>query len=285
MKETEIQDFWNRYPCGDLLMKGQLPKKANLSHYADFFDSYDKYRYSKESHILDCLDEISFRGKRVLEIGLRQGADSEQIIRRGGIWSGIDLTSESVRRVQIRLNLRGLSYETLREGSALSIPFEDNAFDIVFSHGVLHHIPDIRKAQSEIYRVLRPNGELIVMVYAAISLNYLLSICVLRRIGLIVLCALHLDPGGIYTQHLRNARLKGLAGYLRMRNFIHKSTDGPLNPYSKVYSKRTVQKDFPNFQLVKTHKHYMHAPPLPVSWLPLGKIMGWHLWCHFAPKK
>jgi hypothetical protein len=44
---------------------------------------YDAFRYSREGHILGCLDGIDFRGAKLLEIGLGQGADSEQIIRRG----------------------------------------------------------------------------------------------------------------------------------------------------------------------------------------------------------
>ena len=86
----------------------------------------------------------------MLEIGLGQGAESEQIIRRGARWSGLDLTRESVDRVAMRMTLRGLGYDDLRQGSALAIPWPDDSFDIVFSHGVLHHIPDIARAQSEI---------------------------------------------------------------------------------------------------------------------------------------
>jgi ubiquinone/menaquinone biosynthesis C-methylase UbiE len=44
------------------------------------------------------------------------------------------------------------------------IPFPDNHFDLVFSACVFHHIPSAEhgKALSEIYRVLRPGGRLVV---------------------------------------------------------------------------------------------------------------------------
>ena len=64
------------------------------------------------------------------------------------------------------------------------MPFPDNSFDIVFSHGVLHHIPDVLAAQKEIARVLKPGGRLIAMLYARRSLNYLLAISVVRRLGI-----------------------------------------------------------------------------------------------------
>jgi len=62
--------------------------------------------------------------------------------------------------------LRNLAHEDLRQGSALDIPYADNSFDMVFSHGVLHHIPEIDRAQREIARVQCPGGELVLMVYA-----------------------------------------------------------------------------------------------------------------------
>lgn len=280
MNETDIQDFWNRYPCGDLQVGGLKQRRGD---YEAFFKDYDKFRYQQEAHILRGLDSIDFKGKQVLEIGLGQGADSEQIIKRGGIWSGLDLTPESIARVQTRFSLRQLPYQSIKQGSVLQIPYGDKSFDIVFSHGVLHHVPDIRTAQGEIHRVLRSDGDLIVMVYARRSLNYLISISVVRRLGLLVLYFMKRNPGGIFGGHLANARAMGLKRYLCMENFIHKNTDGPFNPYSKVYDLQTVKKDFPNFRIVRSYHRYMHAPPLPVHWLPLGGALGWHLWVHMRP--
>jgi ubiquinone/menaquinone biosynthesis C-methylase UbiE len=279
MTEDEVREFWNEHPCGDHQVAGLA------GDYEDFFRRYDAFRYAREGHILQCLDAIDFKGKSVLEIGLGQGADSEQIIRRGGLWSGVDLTRESVERVSTRLRLRELSHHALVQGSALALPFPDASFDIVFSHGVLHHIPDIRHAQAEIARVLKADGELIAMLYARRSINYLVSIGVVRRIGLALLALSGIDPGGIYGQHLRNARAIGLRRYLKMQNFVHRNTDGPLNPYSKVYSLRQVTEDFANFAFVKAYQVFMYAPPLPVRKLPLAHLLGWHLWVHMRPNK
>jgi SAM-dependent methyltransferase len=219
-----------------------------------------------------------------LEIGLGQGADSEQIIRRGGYWSGLDLTTESVARVRTRLQLRNLPYDDIRQGSALEIPYPNASFDMVFSHGVLHHIPEIRAAQAEIARVLKPDGELIIMVYAKWSFNHIVAISLLRRLGLSAMHFLGMKPGGIYSDHLQNARRCGLWNYMKIENFIHKNTDGPHNPYSKVYDRAEIRKDFPAFRIDKSYKRWMHGPPLPVSWLPLGNLMGWHLWVHLKPR-
>jgi SAM-dependent methyltransferase len=278
--ERSIREFWNSYPCDDQNSGGPG------TSYDEFFRRYDTLRYSRarQEHILDCLDGIDFCGKRVLEIGLGQGAESEQIIRRGAIWSGIDLTPESVARVRARLSLRQLPHERLELGSALRLPFTAASFDIVFSHGVLHHIPEIGVAQTEIARVLKPGGELVAMLYAKFSLNYLVAISVVRRLTLIVRYLAGSRRGGETGRHLAIARRIGLPNYLRMRNFIHCATDGALNPYAKVYDLATVRKDFPSFKVTRHYRRYMVAHPLPVAWLPLDRLLGWHLWVHMKPR-
>lgn len=280
--ENEIKDFWQTHPCGAELV-GDLTDETRAT-YLDFFKRYDKYRYSIEPHILLNLDRIDFNEKKILEIGLGQGADSEEIVRRGGIFSGVDLTDEAVKRTRMRFSLKDLQFKRIEQASALELPFAENSFDIVFSHGVLHHIPEIAAAEKEIFRVLKPTGELVVMLYAKWSLNYLLSIYVLRRLGLLLLYTFGVRAGGIYGDHLNNARKMGIWKYLSMKNFINVSTDGPFNPYSKVYGLREVRADFPDFEIVNDDKHFMHAPPLPVKWLPLARFLGWHLWVTMKPR-
>ncbi|MEJ7623567.1 MAG: class I SAM-dependent methyltransferase [Pyrinomonadaceae bacterium] len=281
--EPEIKDFWETHPCGAELV-GDLTAESREA-YLDFFDRYDQFRYSTEGHILTNLDRINFDGKRVMEIGLGQGADAEQIARRGAIYSGIDLTDEAVKRTKMRFHLKELSYHRIEKASASRLPFGDASFAIVYSHGVLHHIPEIREAQAEIARVLKPTGRLIVMLYAKRSLNYMASILLARRAGLAAMYAIGMNPAGIYGDHLANARKMGLGNYLSMRNFINVSTDGPCNPYSKVYDRRELEADFTDFDIVGSHKEFMHAPPLPVGRLPFARLLGWHLWVEMKPKK
>ena len=152
MLESDVATFWESHPCGDASVGGLVDTYDR--DYEAFFTDYDKARYAVESHIPACLDDLQVAGKRVLEIGLGQGAESEQLIRRGAIWSGLDVTAEAVSRVRTRLEQRDLPFSDIRQGSATAIRFPDDQFDLVFSHGVLHHIPDIRGAQRD-----RPSPE------------------------------------------------------------------------------------------------------------------------------
>lgn len=288
MDEQTVQDFWQNHACGDALVGGL--KERFGGDYERFFSDYDNFRYSTENHLPACFDALSLSGKRVLEIGLGQGADSESLIRRGARWSGIDLTAESVERVRTRLTLRDLPFEDLRQGSVLELPFADSTFDMVFSHGVLHHVPDVRQAEKEIHRVLKPGGELVIMMYARWSLNYLVSIALVRRAALLAaypLAQLGIvkADGGMLGGHLVNARKIGLLHYLRLKQFTHYNTDGPSNPYALVYDRRRIERDFPSFRVTRTYKRFMHAPPLPVHGLPGQRVMGWHLWAHLESAK
>lgn len=282
MLESDVATFWESHPCGDASVGGLVDTYDR--DYEAFFTDYDKARYAVESHIPACLDDLQVAGKRVLEIGLGQGAESEQLIRRGAIWSGLDVTAEAVNRVRTRLEQRNLPFSDIRRGSATAIPFPDDQFDLVFSHGVLHHIPDIRGAQREIHRVLRPDGRLVAMLYARRSLNYQVSIRIIRRAALLGAWPLrrHIHTG-MLADHLATAELEGLWSYLRMQRFLHANTDGPSSPFARVYNLKDVNRHFRDFEIRSWHQHYMHAPPLPVHGWPGGRVMGWHLWVELSP--
>lgn len=289
MDEQTVQRFWQEHACGDAQVGG-LHERFH-DDYETFFTDYDRFRYRNEAHLPACINALNVAGKRVLEIGLGEGAESERLIRGGADWSGVDLTAESIARVRTRLALRKLPHDELRQGSVLDLPFADDSFDMVFSHGVLHHVPDIEQAQREIHRVLHPHGELVIMLYARWSLNYLVSIGLLRRASL--LAAYPLDRVGllrlgftpaVLAAHLGNAKKLGLFRYLRLDEFVHHNTDGPTNPYALVYDRRRVEREFSSFRVTRAYKRFMHAPPLPVHGLPGEALMGWHLWVHLEPK-
>ena len=121
---------------------------------------------------------------------------------------------------------------------------------MVFSHGVLHHVPEIKQAEKEIHRVLRPGGELVIMMYARWSLNYLVSIALVRRAALLAaypLAGLGIVKrgDGMLGAHVENARRIGLGRYLRLKEFTHYNTDGPGNPYALVYDRTADRAGLP----------------------------------------
>ena len=275
--EPSIRDFWGAHPCGEHVVTSRF-----RDDYIRFFAEYDAHRYAENPHLIPCLDAIDWPGKQVLEIGLGQGADAEQIIRRGARWSGLDLTAEAVERVATRFRLRELPFEEIRQGSILQSPYDSHRFDIIFSHGVLHHVPQIRQASAEIERMLKPDGELVVVMYARWSWHYLISMAIYSRLTQAIAYLLRRRDGDVlgngYAEVIDNI---GVWRYLRMRTFTHHNTDGAANPYTKMYDLRRIRQDFPEFRVTRAYKRLM--PPAP--WLsgarpPLERLMGWYLWVH-----
>lgn len=284
---SDIKQFWNEQPVGSNFVAYEQGKS--------FYDRYDNFRYRTEGHILNELDAIDFKDKKVLEIGLGQGADSMQIINRGAIYHGIDLTEESVRRVKERFQLFDKPYESVHVANAENIPFPDQYFDIVYSHGVIHHSPQIQKIVSEIYRVLKPGGKAVVMLYHKSSYNYHISISILRRMGLLLLKPLPFLAKVIskitgeseerINRHKYHMKREGLS-YLNMKNFIHRSTDGPDNVYATVWTSKEARELFQEFNEINTNVHFLNERHLLGLQHILPKSLknsiahkyGWHLW-------
>jgi len=64
---SDIKQFWNEQPVGSNFVAYQQDKS--------FYDKYDDFRYRTEAHILDELNASGFKNRKVVEIGLGQGAD------------------------------------------------------------------------------------------------------------------------------------------------------------------------------------------------------------------
>jgi ubiquinone/menaquinone biosynthesis C-methylase UbiE len=235
----------------------------------------------------------------VLEIGLGQGADSMQLINRGAKYYGIDLTEESVRRVKERFELYDKSYAKVQVANALNIPYEDDFFDLVYSHGVIHHVPDIKDIVDEIYRVLKPGGKAVVMLYHKNSFNYYISISIIRRIGLFffpflskIIAKITGEDIERINKHILNLKKQGIR-YFKIDNFIHKSTDGPDNVFTSVWTNNSAKKLFGKFAQFSTKVYFLNERHLLGFQLILPKAIknllarkfGWHLWIFVERKK
>ena len=129
-----------------------------------FFQQLDDYRYDKLNYLPRLVDFSSSQGKRFLEVGCGAGIDLVRFARAGAIVTGIDLSTTAIDLARKNIEQNGLSAD-LRVMNGEAMQFPDNSFDVVYGHGVLQYTANVEKMVAEIHRVVKPGGEVIVMVY------------------------------------------------------------------------------------------------------------------------
>jgi ubiquinone/menaquinone biosynthesis C-methylase UbiE len=97
-----------------------------------------------------------------LEIGSGTGYVSLNLLQLGAIERLVatDISRGMLDALAGSASRLGLEVETV-SAEAENLPFDDERFDLVFGHAILHHIPDLARALAEMRRVLRPGGTLV----------------------------------------------------------------------------------------------------------------------------
>ena len=152
--KKQVRAFWQAHPCGTKFSDAGIGTR-------EFYDRIERHRYDKEWHIPEAADFAGARGLRMLEIGCGMGTDGAQFAKAGADYTGIDLTDAAIELARKRFELCGLQ-GNFQISDAENLDFADESFDLVYSHGVLHHTPDTARAIREIHRVLVPGGRLAV---------------------------------------------------------------------------------------------------------------------------
>ena len=286
--KERVRAFWQAHPCGTKFSDAEVGSR-------EFFERVEAHRYTKESHIPDAADFAATKRLRVLEIGCGLGTDGLQFARAGADYTGVDLTEAAIDLARKNFEQRGLQGE-FKVADAENLDFADSSFDLVYSHGVLHHTPDIARAVSEIHRVLKPEGRAIVMLYHRDSYNYRVGIRILRRAGSRLLKSesgiklVHRMTGEPIDSLREHARIVKAStnGYLSSDEFLSQSTDGAGNPLARVYSRREARQLFKGFREIKLRAYFLNKRFVPVigNLLPktiesaLAARWGWHLWVY-----
>jgi len=284
----EKREFWSDYQPGFRFAGSPVGSRA-------FFDEVTAYRNAVEPHIPDVVDFGRWAGASVLEAGCGIGTDGVRFAAAGADYTGLDFSPTALSLAQHRFEMEGLPGRFV-SGSVSLLPLRDDQFDLVFSHGVIHHVDDTKAAVREFARVLKPGGTALIMLYHRQSLNYHVSIMVLRR----ALASVLLVPG---TEHLvakitgepeavvaghKDLLARHGVGYLRDRAlFLNHNTDGPGNPLAKVYSRAEAEALVsPELRPVRTEVRYLNVRLYPGgprfaatnAARRLERRIGWHLY-------
>lgn len=257
------QTHWNLNPCG----LGDYLKEYEPNSLT-YFDAIRFNRYFvTDPWMLNSIDFTLAKGKKLLEIGHGIGSDLLTFAENGAEVYGIDITQTHHEMAKLNFNLHNKAC-TLKIGSAEELEYPSDFFDVVYSHGVLHHVSDTFKCIEEAYRVLKPSGRLIITLYYKWS-------------------AFH-----IYYKLLLQGILKGnlfKLGYRGLMATIERGADGTHNgPFVRTFSKKTLRHYLKNFSEVNikiAHFKGNHLPPFrrlfpsPLE-TALEKFIGWYVIAH-----
>lgn len=142
------------------------------NYYNDYASFYEQERREGYYSSINSLEFGKIKqyaqGAKTLEVGCGTGLILERTHKVAEKAIGIDISDGML---EVCRN-KGLN---VQKASAIKLPFEDDAFDLVYSFKVLAHIPEIEKAIHEMARVLKPDGRMVLEFYNPISFKGLNS--------------------------------------------------------------------------------------------------------------
>ncbi len=255
--KDEAQNQWNNDPCGSHYVK------ESTRNTLDWYLEVERYRYEEYgSWMPEVMEFDQHPGEQVLEIGSGIGTDLAQFAKNGAMVTDVDLAAGHLALAKENFHLRGLAGRFIQH-DAENLPFEENSLDVVYSNGVIHHIPNTKRVVEEIYRVLKPGGKVIVMVYALNSRHYWQKLVI--------------DEG------LKKNLLEEYSMGEIMSRTVEISKKG-AKPLVKVYTGKKLRTLFADagFKDIDICKCQLMPDEIPslLKWMPVGlagKLMGWNL--------
>ena len=139
---------------------------SNLNSYNQWHNQRDEAEENTAEICLDQWHQDTLRlcgqviGLDLLEVGCGQGKFSLHLATIGARVVGTDFSTKAIEIAHKR-QLAQKSLAKFLVADAQSLPFADKSFDLVVSCECLEHIPKPEKALAEMYRVLKPNGKLV----------------------------------------------------------------------------------------------------------------------------
>lgn len=145
----------------DVTIDDELQASLAFDDAADYYDETKSLPPDALAATVDLLASEFGASTRLLDIGIGTGMLAMQLVERGLLVDGVDLSVPMLRRVTAKASHKRVG---LTVADATQLPFRDDVFDGAFMRHLLHLVPGWRQVLAEAVRVVRPGGKLVVSI-------------------------------------------------------------------------------------------------------------------------
>ena len=232
--KKQIIDWWD-----DLYQQCYAEDDALLTEDTlnlDLVDLEDMFKKRNHLAFVEMLPILKKnKGLRILEIGPGSGGHAALFSKYGASVTTVDITPNRAVSTANKLKLVGDKRGFSCQGDSEKLPFKSDCFDVVYSNGVLHHTSSTTRAIEEVFRVLKPGGKTVLMLYSRHS----------------ALFWLNLVPHAIANTNIFS---------MKEENWIGIATEGvpkfgtQKNPITRVYSASEIEDLLIKFKIISCRK-------------------------------
>ncbi len=137
------------------ISEGELRHRKRL-------EQYQKYGYEPMKERRFVIDSAGSIKGNILEVGTGKGSMTGELASRGYVFTSIDIDALGQEIAKYYLSKKGLqdNVKFVLE-NAEKISFPDSCFDLIFCVNTLHHLRNSEKVLSELIRILKKGGRLV----------------------------------------------------------------------------------------------------------------------------
>lgn len=177
-KSKFLQMFW------DYLLAALKITSSNIDYLTTLLINSPAAWALIRANEIRTLEKVNFIPP-VLDIGCGDGLVAKVILESRNIDKfdvGLDISEREIKKAQ-----KSGSYKKCVAGDVYNLPFSDNSFQTVFSNSTIEHLNNLDRGLSEIFRVLKSHGQLIITVPTSFFSGYLLGSRFFSLLGLNVI--------------------------------------------------------------------------------------------------